>query len=209
MINEDINNTNDYELIMLYRENDENAKNILFIKYKFIIDILINKYNKYFLKLNIDFQEIYSECNVGFSNALRSYREDKDSSLATFITLCVERKIINLVKKYNREKYKILHETYSLDFIYEDSNVNLLNILSDNESDPLKNLAEEEEYIELLRVIKENLSKKEYEVFVLMARGLNYIEIAGILNKTSKQIDNTMQRIKKKIKNFYKSENLT
>ena len=46
MKTEDIINTNDNELIMLYRENDEDAKNILFYKYKFIIDILIKKYKE-------------------------------------------------------------------------------------------------------------------------------------------------------------------
>ena len=55
MINE-LENINDYELIMLYREEDEDAKNILYLKYKFIIDILIKKYQKLITALNIDMQ---------------------------------------------------------------------------------------------------------------------------------------------------------
>ena len=38
---DELEKTNDSELIMLYREDDEDAKNMLFYKYKFIIDILI------------------------------------------------------------------------------------------------------------------------------------------------------------------------
>lgn len=200
MVKTNIKETNDSELIMLYHENNEDAKNILFLKYNFIINILIKKYNKIFKTLNVDSQEIYSECNVGFSDAIRSYQEDKDASLATFITLCVERKLIGLIKKYNREKYKILNQTYSLDFLYKESARPLIEILGDNTNEPLFNMTERENYIELVNKIKNILSKKENEVFVLMIRGFDYIQIANIVNNTPKQIDNAMQRIKNKIK---------
>ena len=35
---------NDYELSQMFNENDENAKDVLFEKYSYIIDIIINKY---------------------------------------------------------------------------------------------------------------------------------------------------------------------
>jgi RNA polymerase sporulation-specific sigma factor len=199
MISEDIYNTNDSELLMLYQENNEDAKNILYMKYKFIIDILIKKYSKYISDLNIDYQEVYSECYVGFSDSLRSYKEDKNASLPTFITLCVERKLSAIIRKYNREKYKILQDSYSLDFMYNDD-LRLMDIISDDSAEPLKNITEKERYDELLNNIKARLTKKEYEVFTLMIRGLNYNEIAKILGVSSKQVDNAMQRIKNKVK---------
>lgn len=201
MTEEIIKNTNDSELIMLYRENDEDAKNILFLKYKFIIDILIKKYSKIILALNIDMQEVYSECNVGFSDALRSYQEDKDTTLATFITLCIERKIYALIKKYNREKYKIIHDSYSLDYNYEQFKRPLIEILTDNK-EPLLDMMEDEEYEELLKEIKSKLSIRENKVFDFMIKGFDYKQIAQILGSTPKQIDNTMQRLKIKIKNI-------
>ena len=54
MISEDIKNTNDSELLMLFYDNDETAKNILYLKYKFIIDILIKKYKTAIHTLKID-----------------------------------------------------------------------------------------------------------------------------------------------------------
>ena len=203
MTNEEVLNTNDNELIMLYHEENEDAKNILYYKYKFIIDILIKKYSKYLTSLCIDYQEIYSECSVGFSDSLKSYRDNKHTSLPTFITLCVERKICNVIRKYNREKRKGLQETYSLDYIYEENDTKLMDFISDEYvHDPLKNITEQEGYDELLNTIKNKLTSKEYEVFVLMIRGLNYIEISKILDNTPKQIDNTIQRVKNKIKNI-------
>ena len=61
-------------------------------------------------------------------------------------------------------------------------------------------MMEEEDYNDLLNSIKYKLSNTENEVFSLMISGFNYKQIAKILNKTPKQIDNTMQRIKIKIK---------
>ncbi len=204
---EELKNTNDSELIMLYRENDEDAKNLLFYKYKYIIDILINKYMRFLTNLNIDHQELISECNVGFSDGLKCFDESKDASLVTFVTLCIERRLKGIIRKYNRDKYKTLQEAYSLDFIYDDNNSKLMDSISDNFSnDPLKNMAEEEKYQELIKSLKISLTKREYEVFSLMANGFNYIEIADILKLTPKQVDNTRERVKLKVKKILKKE---
>lgn len=207
MTKEELAEINDYELIMLYHENDEEVKNLIYLKYKFIIDILINKYKPALVSLNIDYQEIYSEASVGFSDALKNYKDNKDASLPTFITLCVERRLRGIVRKYNRDKYKDIKEMYSLDFVYDSGSL-IESISDDCKNDPLRNMSEEEGYIELLDKIKQKLTKREYEVFVLMARNLNYHEIAKILNKTSKQIDNTMQRIKVKVKSLLADKNI-
>ena len=200
MIKDSIENTNDSELIMLYREDDEDAKNILYLKYKFIIDILIKKYSKIINVLNIDMQEVYSECAVGFSDSLRCFQDDKDTTLPTFITLCIERRLGTLLRKYNREKYKVLTDSYSLDYYYEQFGRPLIEILTDNTNEPLDSMTEEENYTELIKNIKEILSKKENEVLIFMLRGFDYQQIAKILNCTPKQIDNTIQRIKHKTK---------
>lgn len=205
MIN-DIDNSNDYELIMLYREDDEQAKNILYLKYKFIINLLIKKYSKYLIKVNADYDEVYSECTIGFSDALKRFNEEKDASLPTFITLCVERKLKTVIKKYNRNKYKISNEALSLDYIYDDDQ-SLMDYVVDLEHEPLKNMEDTESYIDLVKSIKEELTKKEYDVFLLMARNLSYVEIANILGLTPKQVDNTMQRVKTKIKSIKESVN--
>lgn len=206
MNNEEIMNSNDYELIMLYREDDEQAKNILYLKYKYIINLIIKKYSKNLIMANIDYQEVYSECSVAFSDALKSYQEDKDASLPTFITLCIERKMHSIIRKFSREKFKIDKESYSLDFLY-DNNQELKDFIVDDAHEPLKNMTDNEKYHDLINEIKNCLSKKEYDVFLLMAKNLNYLEIADILNMTPKQVDNTMQRIKTKIKEIKKVGN--
>lgn len=79
--------------------------------------------------------------------------------------------------------------------------------LSDNlKNDPLNNITNDENYKELLNNIKLSLSSQEYEVFKLMLNGKNYQDISKILDKNPKQIDNTIQRIKSKIKKILKND---
>ena len=190
----------DSELCSMICENNEDAKDILFKKYKYIIDIIIKKYSLSAVKVGIEYNDLYQEALVGFTDALNSYDENKDASIATFITLCVERKLQNTILKAKTIKNKMFIQALSLDY-QEDSESPLSERISDNsKNDPLNNMTNDESYIELIDKIKKELSNNEYEVFTLMVSGLNYIEIAEQLDKNPKQIDNAIQRIKSKIK---------
>lgn len=195
----------DNELYYLICEEDEDAKDILFHKYQYIIDIVIKKYALAAMKYGLEYKDLYQEALVGFSDALNSYQETKNSSLATFITICVDRRLCSILKKSSRHKNIIFLESLSLEHVYEKYNIQLKDIISDNNShDPLSNITKEEAFDELLEDIKKALSSKEYEVYELLISGLDYTEIAKILHQNAKQIDNAIQRIKQKIKDILK-----
>ena len=85
----------DEELTLMVNENNEDAKNALFEKYSYIIDIIIAKYKKTIYALNIDMSEIRQDAMVAFSDALVRFSSSKETSLPTFITVGVERKSQN------------------------------------------------------------------------------------------------------------------
>ena len=95
----------------------------------------------------------------------------------------------------------MLNESLSLEHVYNAYTSPLMDLLSDNKkNDPLENIVKEEKMAELVGSIRSSLSDREYEVFSLMVNGLKYDEIATLLNKDLKQVDNTIQRVKAKIK---------
>ena len=191
---------NDIELTMLVKENDEDAKDLIYDKYNYIIDIILAKYKKTFYVLGIDLKEARQESLLAFTDALIKYSSEKDTSLATFISLVVERKIQNCIRKAETIKNKKNKETYSLDYEYEVFNKPLKEIIGDVEADPLVKMESKENYLELVAKIKGALSPLEYEVYELLINDFNYQDIASILGKEPKQIDNTIQRIRSKIK---------
>lgn len=192
---------NDQELIMMTRESSEEAKDILFDKYRYIIDIELKKYSNIANILGYDYNDLYQDALVGFSDALVNYRDDKEASLPSFITLCVDRRLQYSIRSINNKKSRFQSESLSLEYVYDNDSLPLMETISDNsQNDPLFKLMNEEEYKELNEKIKSVLSSNEYEVYEFMIKGLKYNEIALLLNREPKQIDNAMQRIKNKIK---------
>jgi len=191
----------DNQLVGLVHESSEEAKDLLFDKYKYIIDIQLLKYKKAAKTLGYDYNDLYQDALVGFVNAINTYREEKCASLPTFITLCVDRKLHGAIIKAGRLKNKLINESLRFEQTYANFSAPLRDMISDNRKhDPLLNMVREEKIEEFLDSIKESLSDNEYTVYSLMVGGLTYNEIAVVLNKNPKQIDNTVQRLRNKIR---------
>lgn len=187
----------DSELEFYLHDNNEDAVDIVYEKYKYIIDVLISKYRRVFYALNIDIDEVKQEANLAFSSAIYSYNQDKDTSMSTFITLCVERKIRQVIKSHETVKSKVYSETLSLN---GKSDVNLEDFIGDETYEPLKTIENIDTLEYINHEVKNILSSSELEVYNLMIQGLDYVEIAKVLDKTPKQIDNSIQRIRIKLK---------
>ena len=194
-------NVSDNELMSMLGEDEDNVKDIIYDRYNYLIDVIIRKYMPVIKMFQIDEDEIRCEASYGFSDGLNSFSDNKNASLKTFLTMCIERRVQKCIKKHTTVKSQIYRDAVSID----DSVANgfsLEEIISDDRKnlDPLNNLTEEETYLELINIAKEVLSDQEYRVFGYMLKELSYQDIAKLLDKTPKQIDNTIQRIKQKLK---------
>ena len=193
----------DEELIKLALENNEEAKNKIYEKYKYIVDILMKKYHNAIISLGIDKRELIQEALYAFSDAINSFNQEKKVKLSTFITVCVDRRIKKVLKKYNGEKAKLLNSFYSLDYDYEEG-MTLKDLITDEKTDPLYNLTLKEDYEELISKIEESLSSSELETFRLLKNGLDRKTIMALTGKNEKQVDNAIQRLKNKIRDIMK-----
>lgn len=193
---------NDVELVHLVNENNEEAKDMLYNKYKYIIDIIMSKYKKVFYVLGMDQAEVRQEAMLAFTDALVSYSSEKEASIPTFISLVIERKIQNCIRKADTIKNKKNNQNYSLDYEYESFNKPLKDIIGDPNSDPFIKVQGLEAYNELVAKINGILSPLEHEVYKLLINGFSYQDIAKILHREPKQIDNTIQRVRSKIRDL-------
>ena len=193
----------DEELLKKAKENDEEAKNLLYEKYKYIIDILMKKYYSSQRELALDPHELEQEALYAFSDALNSFDKTKEVKLSTFITVCVDRRIKKMLKRYSGEKAKLLNSFYSLDYDYEEG-LTLKDMISDESTDPLYNLTLKEDYQELVTKIESSLSPTELETFKLLKNGLDRSTIMLLTNRNEKQVDNVIQRLKNKIRDIIK-----
>lgn len=187
---------NDYELLDYIQESNEDATEILYDKYKHIIEsIAKSKLNN---NIGLEFNDLVQEGMIGFSEAIRDYKNQKDVTFYTFASLCIERQILTAIKKATRDKHKLLNDSISLDYTYnEDSNL-YDNISDDNQPTPEDKIIEMEEEKQLYKIIVDKLSPFEKQVFDLKIKNYSYKEISASLNVDTKKIDNAIQRIKQK-----------
>ncbi len=190
---------NDYELIHLAQEENEDAINYIYQKYK---PIIIKKSNNAILKANhhgIEINDIMQEGYIALKEAIDNFREQDETTFYTFANLCIDRKISNYIKKNNTSKEKALNEAVFIDETLE-------NVLSTpiNSIDEVMN--SEHENIIIKKLIPE-LSDIEKKVFNLKVKGYSFPEIANKLKKDSKSIYNTFNRIKIKLKKIMKDNN--
>ncbi len=191
---------NDYELLSMVADN-EDATEALFNKYKPLIIGLSKKlYNKS-QNLGLDLNDLIQEGMIGFSTAINTYDDNKDVLFFTYAKTCIERRLITMLKSANRYKHQILNESYYVEDLAND-NKSIENLLEDNNSNPENQIIDNENTKELVKNIQKNLTALEGAVFELKISGFTYKEIAEILDKDSKSIDNAISRIKAKVQKY-------
>lgn len=189
---------NDYELISLAQERNEDAIDIIYKKYQPLIYKKCSKYIS-FLK-GMELCDLIQECYILLDKSIKSFNQDNNSTFYTFFSICIDRYLTHEYQKNKNTKNKILNESTSLDIEDEDNN-NLIDIISDNTNLELE-LINNEEFNNLYQKILTKLTDLEECVFILKINNFTYQEIADILDKDKKSIDNTIQRIKNKIINL-------
>ena len=150
-------------------------------------------------------EDLVEEGVIGLLEACKNYNGESlfEDRFDAFAKLCIKRQIIDAIKKANTQKNKALNE--SISFVNFDENGDehtKLDILLDRNisNDPLELFIDKEKVHERLSVCEEVLSDFEKQVLKHYLDGEKQSEIAKSLNKDVKSIDNTIQRIKAKLK---------
>lgn len=194
---------NDYELLSYIEENNEDANNIIFKKYEPIIVYTANKLYKYCKNSGLEKNDLIQEGMLGLNEAINSFNANKNASFYTYARTCIQRKIISVVIRTKRLKHKFLNESISIE-MEDDSFYKSDIILSDNSLNPEKRMIDNEEEKNLINDIEVLLTDFEKQVFELKIAGFSYKEIAEILDKDVKSVDNAVQRIRVKAKSKLK-----
>ncbi|MDD6888357.1 MAG: RNA polymerase sporulation sigma factor SigH [Candidatus Aphodomorpha sp.] len=189
----------DEELIERIRMGDSDAEDVLYIRYK---QVVRSKARTYFL-VGADREDIIQEGMIGLYKAVCDYEFGKQASFRAFAELCITRQIITAIKSATRKKHIPLNTYVSLSRpVYEDGDGErtLIDVLETTRiSDPEEALIGRESYEAVARDIENALSKLEREALSLYLQGLSYQQIAAAMGRSTKCVDNAIQRVKKKL----------
>ena len=169
------------------------AVDALFARYKSFVRM---RASAFFLQGG-DHDDLIQEGMIGFYKAVRDYVPEREdgASFETFASLCVTRQLLHAVEKSSRKKNSVLNEAVEL--TDEELEGGITGTAS---ASPETIILQEEASSELLRTIRGSLSRMECEVLDLHLLGYDYVEIASILGRPAKSIDNALQRIRRKAK---------
>ncbi len=185
----------DNELLFLIEENNEEAMTEIIERYNSKIHKIVSNYKEKGLQIGLEISDLYQEGLIGLINAIRTYNQDKEASFKTYASILIERSIMDLIKMNDRVKYKTLNSAIRIDNFSESETQSLYNLIEDKNTPELK-LIKEEEMSELISI----LTEFELKVYELKTEGKTNTEISLILDRNSRSIENTIQRIKQKIK---------
>lgn len=192
----------DEEIIALIRTDDRIAMDYLIGKYK----NLVRKKAKALYLIGGDREDLIQEGMIGLYKAIRDYQKDKAATFFTFADLCVSRQMYTAIKNSNTKKNLPLNNYVSIDASISNLDQRYIepfsyqgNLAYVRNMNPEELMIDRENTRQLETRLLERLSEFEKDILSLYLKDFNYSQIAKILNKEAKAIDNGLQRIKKKL----------
>jgi RNA polymerase sporulation-specific sigma factor len=189
----------DDRLVAAVRAGDDAALTELLTKYR---GFARAKARSYFL-VGADHEDIVQEGMIGLYKAIRDFNPELASTFRAFAELCITRQIITAIKTATRQKHGPLNSYVSFSRPVagdEDGDRTLSDVL------PMAAVCDPADLVisaERIRALQEHfdevLSDLEAEVLRLYVDGKSYVEIADVLDRHVKSIDNALQRIKRKL----------
>lgn len=195
----------DEEVVVLAQSGDGQALAFLLNKYK---NFVRSKARSYFL-IGADHEDIVQEGMIGLYKSIRDFQPARLASFHSFAELCIKRQIITAIKAATRQKHVPLNSYVSLNKpIYdEESDRTLLDVIEGRVTNPEDLYISQEDLAHIQSQISEILSDLERQVLDAFIDGKSYQEIAELLGRHVKSIDNALQRVKRKLCKFLEENN--
>ena len=187
----------DDDVAVLAQQGDGDALEYLLDKYK---NFVRARARSYFL-VGADHEDIVQEGMLGLYKSIRDYNPEKQTSFRAFAELCVKRQIITAIKTATRQKHVPLNSYVSLNkpLYGEESDRTLLDVIEGRVTNPEDLFISQEDVSHIQEQLGTTLSDLEQQALDAFLDGKSYQEIADMLGRHVKSIDNALQRVKRKL----------
>ena len=190
----------DEVLAGLAQAGDREAEDILIRRY---VEMIRGKAHLYFI-VGADSEDVIQEGMIGLFKAIHDYSGNREATFKTFAELCINRQILTAVKTASRRKHQPLNDSVSLSTPVDETGGGTLeeSLGGDMASNPEAVFMENTLSLLLTDENSTLFSSMERKVLKEYLAGKKYPEIAQSLGKSYKAVDNTMQRIRRKINEY-------
>ena len=143
-----------------------------------------------------DSEDLTQEGMLGLLSAVRTFNPSKGAKFSTYAEFCVRRRIYSAIRSASGNKHSPLNSYISLESPQFDENGTQSAYFL---RDPEDLVIARESAGEVERLLYGTLSRFESGVLELFLEGMSYKDMAIRLGKSSKSVDNAVQRIRRKL----------
>ena len=180
---ENYENVTDNEIVALINNGSFELMQVIIERYYPVVLFNVRKYCPEAYR-----EDAAQEATLALYTAVKQFDSSK-SAFSTFATLCIKRSVLSVLRAQQRKKNipdELVDSLENLEIIDANS--------------PEKIFFDKEDYESLKDTIKLELSSLEYDVLQLFLNGESYLSIAKRLGITEKAVDNSLTRVRKKLK---------
>ena len=172
------------QLVLKARKNDDVAFSTLCKIYEGMLHKSVSAFED---RIDLPREDIYQEALLAFSRAAYKYDlENNEVTFGLFSKICVKNALISLERKSNSRKRR------------REKNAEMPKEVKDQKD--AESIALWTAGSGVAKLLEENLSAFERQVLGMFAEGMSYAEIAKSMKVSKKKVDNTLYRLRKKLK---------
>lgn len=188
----------DDELALWAQDGDRRAMEWLLDRYRPVVEANARDY----FWAGADAEDVVQEGMIGLYKAVGDYSPGATMSFRSFARLCIRRQIITALKAATRHKHTFLNLSVAIAESTSSSPESAVMdemIADTNTGNPERIVISRHIWADIRQLALRTLSQLEWQALVNYMGGAGYLDIAQQLGCSVKQIDNALQRAKKKI----------
>ena len=166
------------------KNGDAKALEELLCAYSPLIESMVNAFLCYDSRTD-EQDDLRQEASIAFCNAVNAYTPSRDVSFGAFAKVCIRNRLISYGRKRRQQPHTVSLECGNVEEVA---------------ADPIRSLVEKEEYLALYHRIVTLLSPFENRVWWLYLSGRSARDIALLVGKDEKSVQNAIYRIRKKLR---------
>jgi RNA polymerase sporulation-specific sigma factor len=177
-------------LAQFARQGDDEALRELIKRYECFIRV---RSTQVFFA-GLEAEDLIQEGMIGLFSAVQTFSAEGGASFRTYASVCIKRRMLSAVRSASCQKHRPLSNYVSLD---DEANAQAVAFTS--VVNPEDTIVSREIIGVLKNVVKKTLTASERGILDMYISGMTYAAIAKTLNVSIKSVDNSLQRIKKKL----------
>lgn len=180
---------NDYELLYMVCDSEEDNFNILIQKYQPLIYKVVKEYEKFFKKFGYELEDLMQLGYITLYKTSSRYDTNNHSLFYSYLKKALNNMIIENIRYNTTLKKEVLNNAFSYDITIPNTSVSFIDILANK-----KNMIDVDN---ILITFKNSMPITLSYIFELFYNGYNKKEISILLDEDLEKVKNNFLLIKR------------